>query len=673
MKILKRKKGPAVSKVGLGNIFDGLDNDQGVKNNQSSGNRQGQGNQGGNGPAGQKSPLMYYTVAVIVIMLLLNFFVYPGLTKKNVEQVNYNEFIEALDKRAVDEIELNQDSIAFTLKDHNNVVFETGRINYDGEVDRMLESGADFTQEIPKSVSPIVLLIYNMLPLIIFLVLGYFLSKKMQSSMGGGFGGMPFGKSNAKIYQKDTTGVTFKDVAGEDEAKELLTEIVDFLHRPEKYKSIGAKIPKGALLVGPPGTGKTLLAKAVAGEADVPFFSISGSEFVEMFVGMGAAKVRDLFKQAEDKAPCIIFIDEIDAIGKKRGANGISGNDEREQTLNQLLTEMDGFDGTKGVVVLAATNQPDALDPALLRPGRFDRRIPVELPDMQGREDILRVHAKDVKMSGNVDLSAIAKACPGASGAELANIINEAALRAVRAGRERVVQSDLEESIEVVIAGYQKKNKVLSDKEKLIVAYHEVGHALVAAKQTDSAPVHKITIIPRTSGALGYTMQVDDDGNHYLLSKEELENKIATLTGGRAAEEIIFKTCTTGASNDIEQATKIARQMIMRYGMSEDFDMVAMENVGNQYLGGDASIACSPETMTLIDKKVVELVKKQHDKAVAILNDNIMKLHEIVKYLYDKETITGEEFMAILTSEENTLTKSTDEIEKDIAPDKTEE
>lgn len=669
MKLLKKKKGVAISKVGLGNIFDGLNDEQRIKNPQNGG-RSGKnngGNNGNKGPNVPKTPLIYYTIAVLVIMLFLNFFVYPELFSKEVEPAYYNEFVEALDKKQVDQIEISENSIVFSLKDNDRVLYETGMIDIDSElVDRMLASGADFTKEIPESVSPILLLLYNMLPIIIFLGFGYYLSKKMQSSMGG-LGGMPFGKSNAKIYQKDTTGVTFKDVAGEDEAKELLTEIVDFLHRPEKYKAIGARIPKGALLVGPPGTGKTLLAKAVAGEADVPFFSISGSEFVEMFVGMGAAKVRDLFKQAEDKAPCIIFIDEIDAIGKKRGANGISGNDEREQTLNQLLTEMDGFDGTKGVVVLAATNQPDALDPALLRPGRFDRRIPVELPDMIGREDILKVHAKDVKMAGNVDLTAIAKACPGASGAELANIINEAALRAVRAGRERVIQSDLEESIEVVIAGYQKKNKVLSDKEKLIVAYHEVGHAMVAAKQTNSAPVHKITIIPRTSGALGYTMQVDDDGNHYLLNKEELENKIATLTGGRAAEEIIFNTCTTGASNDIEQATKIARQMVMRYGMSKDFDMVAMENVSNQYLGGDASVACSPETMRLIDKEVVELVKKQHEKAVGILKDNLMKLHEIVKYLYEKETITGEEFMGILNSEVNTLTKSTEETERVIS------
>ena len=467
------------------------------------------------------------------------------------------------------------------------------------------------------------------------------------------FGG--FGKANAKVYEKDKTGVTFKDVAGEDEAKELLAEIVDFLHEPKKYNAIGAKIPKGALLVGPPGTGKTLLAKAVAGEADVPFFSISGSEFVEMFVGMGAAKVRDLFKQAEEKAPCIIFIDEIDAIGKKRGNGGFGGNDEREQTLNQLLTEMDGFDGTKGIIVLAATNQPDSLDPALLRPGRFDRRVPVELPDMQGRVDILKVHAKDVKMTGNINWESIAKACPGASGAELANMINEAALRAVKAGRDKVNQQDLEESIEVVMAGYKKKNQVLTNKEKLIVAYHEVGHAMVAAKQDNSAPVHKITIIPRTSGALGYTMQVDEDGNHYLMSKEELVNKIATLTGGRAAEELIFHSVTTGASNDIEQATKLARGMITQYGMSDQFDMVALQTKNNAYLGGDMSIACSEDTMKAVDDEVVALVKAQHQKAYKILEDNIMKLHEIVKFLYERETITGEEFMQILNAKENAI------------------
>ena len=468
-----------------------------------------------------------------------------------------------------------------------------------------------------------------------------------------GMGGI--GKSNAKVYDKDKTGVMFKDVAGEEEAKELLAEIVDFLHNPKKYNDIGAKIPKGALLVGPPGTGKTLLAKAVAGEADVPFFSISGSEFVELYVGMGAAKVRDLFKQAQEKAPCIIFIDEIDAIGKKRNSNGMGGNDEREQTLNQLLTEMDGFDGSKGIIVLAATNQPDSLDPALLRPGRFDRRVPVELPDMQGRVAILKVHAKDVKMAGNINFDSIAKACPGASGAELANMINEAALRAVKAGRERVNQQDLEESIEVVMAGYKKKNNVLTNKEKLIVAYHEVGHAMVAAMQNNSAPVHKITIIPRTSGALGYTMQVDEEGNHYLMSKEELENKIATLTGGRAAEELIFKSITTGASNDIEQATKLARAMYTQYGMSDEFDMVALQTQNNAYLGGDMSIACSEETQKNIDDAVIALVKTQHKKAYKILEDNIMKLHEIVKYLYEKETITGEEFMNILNSKENAI------------------
>ena len=515
-------------------------------------------------------------------------------------------------------------------------------------VDRLRSNKkVEFTSVVPQQQSPILSFIFSwIIPIAIFMVIGNMLSKKLAQSMGGGPGSMMFGKSNAKVYVKSSTGIKFSDVAGEDEAKELLTEIVDFLHSPEKYQEIGAQMPKGALLVGPPGTGKTLLAKAVAGEANVPFFSISGSEFVEMFVGMGAAKVRDLFKQANEKAPCIVFIDEIDTIGKKRDGN-IGGNDEREQTLNQLLTEMDGFDGSKGVVILAATNRPDSLDPALLRPGRFDRRIPVELPDLQGREEILKVHAKKIKISDNVDFSAIAKAASGASGAELANIVNEAALRAVRDGRKFATQADMEESIEVVIAGYQKKNRVLSEKEKLIVAYHEIGHALVAAKQTNSAPVHKITIIPRTSGALGYTMQVED-GEHFLMSKEELENKIATFTGGRAAEELIFHSITTGASNDIEQATKLARGMITRFGMSDEFDMVAMENVTNQYLGGDSTLACSFETQTQIDKKVVELVRTQHEKALKILQDNILKLHELAKYLYENETITGEEFMKIL-------------------------
>ena len=544
-----------------------------------------------------------------------------------------------------------QDSIIYyTLKqDGKTQVCKTGLINTDSElIDKITSSGADLTSEIPTQQSPLMnMLIGFILPTIIFIFLGQLLFKKMTNSMTGGPGGaMSFGKSNAKVYVKSSTGIKFSDVAGEDEAKELLTEIVDFLHNPEKYRAIGATMPKGALLVGPPGTGKTLLAKAVAGEADVPFFSISGSEFVEMFVGMGAAKVRDLFKQASEKAPCIVFIDEIDTIGKKRDGQ-ISGNDEREQTLNQLLTEMDGFDGSKGVVILAATNRPDSLDPALTRPGRFDRRIPVELPDLQGREDILKVHARKIKIADNVNFHEIAKAASGASGAELANIVNEAALRAVRDGRRFATQADLEESIEVVIAGYQKKSRVLSEKEKLIVSYHEVGHALVAALQTNSAPVHKITIIPRTSGALGYTMQVEE-GERFLMSKEEMANKIATLTGGRAAEEIIFHSITTGASNDIEQATKLARAMITRYGMSDTFDMVAMETVANQYLGGDSSLSCSPETQTQIDTLTVDLVKTQHQKAIQLLQDNLPKLHEIAKYLYEHETITGEEFMTIL-------------------------
>ena len=633
----------------LGNIFD-------YQNDPDRGKYDG--SRGGNGNGGRKKPptpiLVYYLIGLIVI-LMLNMVLFPAMAERSIKAASYDEFLTQLDQGNINQVELDTNSIKFTLKNSSDV-YKTGRINYYNEVDRIYKSGAHFTQDIPKQISPIWLLLYNLLPFILLFGMGYYLSKRMANSMGGA-GGMfgNFGKSNAKLYEKDKTGVTFKDVAGEDEAKDLLKEMVDFLHAPQKFKEIGAKIPKGALLVGPPGTGKTLLAKAVAGEADVPFFSISGSEFVEMFVGMGAAKVRDLFQQAEKKAPCIIFIDEIDAIGKKRGNGAFGGNDEREQTLNQLLTEMDGFDGTKGIIVLAATNQPDALDPALLRPGRFDRRIPVELPDMQGRVDILKVHAKDVKMAGNINWDSIAKACPGASGAELANIINEAAIRAVKAGRERVNQQDLEESIEVVIAGYKKKNKVLTDKEKLIVAYHEVGHAMVAAKQTNSAPVHKITIIPRTSGALGYTMQVDDDGNHYLMSKEELQNKIATLTGGRAAEELIFHSVTTGASNDIEQATKLARAMISVYGMSDDFDMVALQSRSNQYLGGDASIACSDETLTKVDEQVVALVRAEHAKAYKILEDNIMKLHEIVKYLYEKETISGEEFMHILNAKENAI------------------
>ena len=541
--------------------------------------------------------------------------------------------------------------------DGNDVYCKTVSVEDQDLVSHLYDAGVSIEGTAPQRQSLLLSLILGyVLPIAIFILLGRWLSKKMMSSMGnGGPGGMmSFGKSNAKVYVKSSTGIKFSDVAGEDEAKELLTEIVDFLHNPEKYREIGASMPKGALLVGPPGTGKTLLAKAVAGEAEVPFFSISGSEFVEMFVGMGAAKVRDLFKQANEKAPCIVFIDEIDTIGKKRDGSGMGGgNDEREQTLNQLLTEMDGFDGSKGVVILAATNRPDSLDPALLRPGRFDRRIPVELPDLQGREEILKVHAKKIKIADTVRFDEIAKAAVGASGAELANIVNEAALRAVRDGRKFATQADFEESIEVVIAGYQKKNRVLSNKEKLIVSYHEVGHALVAAKQTDSAPVHKITIIPRTSGALGYTMQVDEQ-EHFLMTKEELENKIATFTGGRAAEELIFHSITTGASNDIEQATKLARAMITRYGMSQDFDMVALETVNNQYLGGDTSLACSAQTQREIDQKVVELVKAQHAKALQILTENRDKLDQLAKFLYEKETITGEEFMAILNGEEKT-------------------
>ena len=632
----------------LGNIVDYMNDPDKDKYDGSKKNDRG------NGIKPPKKPMIVYYLIVIAIMILINTVLLPSLAQRNIEKASYDTFLEQLDNSNVREVELSSDTIRYTLK-NSDTVYETGRINYIGEVDRMFNAGATFTQEIPAKVSPIWALLYNILPFALMIWLGMRLSKRMTESMGGGgmFGG--FGKANAKVYEKDKTGVTFKDVAGEDEAKELLAEIVDFLHEPKKYNAIGAKIPKGALLVGPPGTGKTLLAKAVAGEADVPFFSISGSEFVEMFVGMGAAKVRDLFKQAEEKAPCIIFIDEIDAIGKKRGNGGFGGNDEREQTLNQLLAEMDGFDGTKGIIVLAATNQPDSLDPALLRPGRFDRRVPVELPDMQGRVDILKVHAKDVKMTGNINWESIAKACPGASGAELANMINEAALRAVKAGRDKVNQQDLEESIEVVMAGYKKKNQVLTNKEKLIVAYHEVGHAMVAAKQDNSAPVHKITIIPRTSGALGYTMQVDEDGNHYLMSKEELVNKIATLTGGRAAEELIFHSVTTGASNDIEQATKLARGMITQYGMSDQFDMVALQTKNNAYLGGDMSIACSEDTMKAVDDEVVALVKAQHQKAYKILEDNIMKLHEIVKFLYERETITGEEFMQILNAKENAI------------------
>mgnify|MGYP004540382893 FL=1 len=608
----------------------------------------------------EKIPMYVYYIIVGIIIVLLNMLVVPAVQERSLEKTDYSTFIQNVEDGKVTKATVDEDYIYYEMKSKdtgNTVTCKTVKMDDPDLVNRLLDAGVSMDEVLPENPSILAtLLLSYVVPIIIFIFLGRWLSKKMMSSMGGGPGGaMSFGKSNAKVYVKSSTGIKFTDVAGEDEAKELLTEIVDYLHNPHKYAEIGASMPKGALLVGPPGTGKTLLAKAVAGEAEVPFFSISGSEFVEMFVGMGAAKVRDLFKQANEKAPCIVFIDEIDTIGKKRdGAGFAGGNDEREQTLNQLLTEMDGFDGSKGVVILAATNRPDSLDPALLRPGRFDRRIPVELPDLQGREEILKVHAKKIKISDTVRFDEIAKAASGASGAELANIVNEAALRAVRDGRKFATQADFEESIEVVIAGYQKKNRVLSNKEKLIVSYHEIGHALVAAKQTESAPVHKITIIPRTSGALGYTMQVDEK-EHFLMSKEELENKIATFTGGRAAEELIFHSVTTGASNDIEQATKIARAMISRYGMSDDFDMVAMETVSNQYLGGDSSLACSFETQTLMDKKVVELVRRQHEKALNILQENMSKLHELAKYLYEHETITGEEFMKILETPENTI------------------
>lgn len=590
----------------------------------------------------KKSIFSYYCIALLII-ILFNSFVYPRLVKTQIKSVDYGTFLDMLDEKNVKEVEIEDEQIVFTDNADPTGYYTTGRMDDPELVDRLHDSGATFSAIATQKRSP---LLNWIISVVIMVVLGQLFYSMLMKRMGGGPQAMSFGKSNAKIYVESKTGIKFADVAGEDEAKEILTEIVDFLHNPEKYTEIGASLPKGALLVGPPGTGKTLLAKAVAGEANVPFFSISGSEFVEMFVGMGAAKVRDLFRQASEKAPCIVFIDEIDTIGKKRDGQ-ISGNDEREQTLNQLLTEMDGFDGSKGVVILAATNRPDSLDPALTRPGRFDRRIPVELPDLQGREDILKVHARKIKIADNVNFHEIAKAASGASGAELANIVNEAALRAVRDGRRFATQADLEESIEVVIAGYQKKSRVLSEKEKLIVSYHEVGHALVAALQTNSAPVHKITIIPRTSGALGYTMQVEE-GERFLMSKEEMANKIATLTGGRAAEEIIFHSITTGASNDIEQATKLARAMITRYGMSDTFDMVAMETVANQYLGGDSSLSCSPETQTQIDTLTVDLVKAQHQKAIQLLQDNLPKLHEIAKYLYEHETITGEEFMTIL-------------------------
>ena len=609
----------------------------------------------------ENRPLYIFALIAVAVILFLNIFAIPAMQERSVEKTDYSTFLSNVERGNVSKAEVQDDYIYYIVrKNGEDVVCKTVRMDDPDLVSRLYEAGTSMEAVEPQKQSILLSLVIGyVIPIVIFVFLGRWLSKKMMSSMGGGPGGaMSFGKSNAKVYVKSSTGIKFTDVAGEDEAKELLTEIVDYLHNPQKYTEIGASMPKGALLVGPPGTGKTLLAKAVAGEAEVPFFSISGSEFVEMFVGMGAAKVRDLFKQANEKAPCIVFIDEIDTIGKKRDSGSFTGgNDEREQTLNQLLTEMDGFDGSKGVVILAATNRPDSLDPALLRPGRFDRRIPVELPDLKGREEILKVHARKIKIADSVRFDEIAKAAAGASGAELANIVNEAALRAVRDGRKFATQADFEESIEVVIAGYQKKNRVLSNKEKLIVSYHEVGHALVAAKQTDSAPVHKITIIPRTSGALGYTMQVDEQ-EHFLMSKEELENKIATFTGGRAAEELIFHSITTGASNDIEQATKIARGMISRYGMSDEFDMVAMESMSNQYLGGDSSLSCSFETQTLMDKKVVELVRRQHEKAYKILEDNIEKLHELAKYLYEHETITGEEFMKILNDPPKSLTAS---------------
>ena len=602
-------------------------------------------------PNRPKKPMLTYWVIAIIVFLLLNTFVFPNLFRRQVEQTDYSTFLQMIEEKNIGEVSVEDTQITFSDKSGEHI-YKTGTMNDPDLVNRLEEAGAVFSKPIVQQMGMLeYMLISYILPIALFALLGWFLSRKMMSKMGDGESMMTFGmgggsKSNAKVYVKSVDGIKFKDVAGEEEAKELLQEIVDFLHNPEKYREIGAKMPKGALLVGPPGTGKTMLAKAVAGEADVPFFSISGSEFVEMFVGMGAAKVRDLFKQANEKAPCIVFIDEIDAVGKKRESGQIGGNDEREQTLNQLLSEMDGFDGSKGVVILAATNRPESLDPALLRPGRFDRRIPVELPDLKGREDILKVHAAKIKIADNVDFNAIARTAAGASGAELANIVNEAALRAVRDGRKFATQTDLMESVEVVIAGYQKKNRILSTKEKLIVSYHEVGHALVAALQTNSAPVQKITIIPRTSGALGFTMQVDE-GEKYLMTKEELENKIATFTGGRVAEELVFGDVTTGASNDIEQATKLARAIITRYGMSE-FGMVAMESLNNVYLGGDTSMSCSQETAAKIDDLVVALVQKQYEKAKNLLNSHMEKLHEISKFLYEHETITGEEFMEIL-------------------------
>ena len=601
-----------------------------------------------------KKPLAIYYAIVLLVLLVINLVVMPWLAERQVQEVDYGTFMSMTEQENIGKVDIQSNQIIFTDKD-NKQIYKTGLMNDPGLTERLYDAGAQFSSEIVEQGSPVLsFLLWFVLPILLFSFIGNQMNKKLMEKAGGGPGSMMFGgagKSNAKVYVQSTHGIRFADVAGEDEAKENLQEIVNYLHDPKQYEEIGASMPKGILLVGPPGTGKTMLAKAVAGESNVPFFSISGSEFVEMFVGMGASKVRDLFKQAKEKAPCIVFIDEIDAIGQKRNSGQFGGNDEREQTLNQLLTEMDGFEGNTGVIILAATNRPDSLDPALTRPGRFDRRVPVELPDLKGREEILKVHAKKVKIAPGVDFNTVARMASGASGAELANIVNEAALRAVRAGRKSVTQADLEESIEVVIAGYQKKNSILTDHEKCIVAYHEIGHALVAAKQSNSAPVQKITIIPRTSGALGYTMQVDE-GNHYLMNKAELENKISTLTGGRAAEEVAFNSITTGASNDIEQATKLARAMLTRYGMSDEFDMVALETVNNQYLGGDTSLACSAQTQREIDQKVVELVKTQHEKAIRILTENRAKLDELAQYLYQKETITGEEFMDILNRDD---------------------
>ena len=597
-----------------------------------------------------RKPLAIYYAIVLLMLLLLNFVLLPWMEERQIKEVDYGTFMTMTEEKNIGRVDIESNQIIFTDKDETQV-YKTGLMNDTGLTERLYDAGATFSSEIVEQSSPVLsFLIWFVLPIILFSAIGNQMNKKLMEKAGGGPGSMMFGgmgKSNAKVYVQSTAGIRFADVAGEDEAKENLQEVVNYLHDPSKYESIGAKMPKGILLVGPPGTGKTMLAKAVAGESQVPFFSISGSEFVEMFVGMGASKVRDLFSQAKEKAPCIVFIDEIDAIGQKRSGGQYGGNDEREQTLNQLLTEMDGFDDNSGVIILAATNRPESLDPALTRPGRFDRRVPVELPDLKGREEILKVHARKIKLAENVDFGAVARMASGASGAELANIVNEAALRAVRDGRKLVTQADLEESIETVIAGYQKKNAILTDREKWIVSYHEIGHALVAARQTHSAPVQKITIIPRTSGALGYTMQVEE-GNHYLMSREEIENKIATFTGGRAAEEVVFGSVTTGASNDIEQATKLARAMLTRYGMSDEFGMVALETVTNQYLGGDASLACSPETQAKIDRLVVELVERQHQKALQILRDDRQKLDELARFLHEKETITGEEFMAIL-------------------------